>query len=574
VGIGTVVEFRILGPLEVVDREPLSLGGRKQQAVLAVLLLHRGEVVAADRLIEAIWAGRPPATAGKTLQVYVSNLRKALGGGLLVTQGRGYMLAVEPHQVDSDRFEKLAANGREALDRGDSTKARTWLVAGLRLWRGPALADFSYESFAQSEIARLDEVRTAALEYRIEADLRLGHHASLVPELEALVHEYPLRERLYEHLMLALYRSGRQVDALERYQRARRKLIDEFGVEPGPRLQEIQRAVLTHDPALDLPGRSPRPELPQREEQGGAGAGQRVAWGITVVVSFLKARASSFRALATRLPGLVSRLLTRPRHALRHASHLRLPPPVPRRFAAGRWLALGAGTMLILVVVVVLLATGGGHSGARAGTQAAVADWARISSPTAGGVYVRGERVATTFSCGGPAGGPRLTACIDSTGNDTAAGGSGQLDTSSIGLHRYWVAVSVKGGAKRTTSITYTVAQPVSASIETPLLTVFHGRTSLPLACSGGVPGLTCRGSLALKIARRKGATFQFQTVASSGYSVPAGATRSIPLSLLAAGQRALGRDRDHELQALATTTLSDGRTAERAIMLKRRRNA
>jgi DNA-binding SARP family transcriptional activator len=566
---GTVVEFRILGPLEVIDRDPLSLGGRKQQAVLVVLLLHRGEVVAADRLIEAIWAGRAPATAGKTLQVYVSNLRKALGDGPLVTQGRGYMLSVEPHQVDSDRFEELAAKGREALERGDANKARMWLLAALELWRGPALADFSYENFAQSEIARLEEVRMAALEYRIEADLRLGHHGSLVPELEALVHEHPLRERLYEHLMLALYRSGRQVDALERYQRARRKLIDEFGVEPGPRLQEVQRAVLTHDAALDLPGRPPGPGRPRSEEPEPARPGRWLASAIAVAVSFLKALASRLRALASTLPARVSRLIARARHALRHALQTRVRRETPRRFGAGGWIAVGASAVLILVVV--LLATGGGHSRARAGTHGTLAGWARISSPTPGGVYGLGERVATTFSCGEPSDSPRLTACDDSTGTDTVTGGSGQLDTSRLGLHRYWVAVRAKGGTTTTASITYTVAQPARASIESPLLSVFHGRTAIPLHCSGGGPGLTCRGSLALKIARRRGATFQFQTVASSAYSVPAGARRSIPLSLIAAAQLALGRDRNHELRVLATTTGSDGQTAERAITLRRR---
>jgi DNA-binding SARP family transcriptional activator len=568
---GTVVEFRILGPLEVVDREPLSLGGRKQQAVLAVLLLHREEVVAADRLIEAIWAGRPPATAGKTLQVYVSNLRKALGTGLLVTQGRGYMLAVEPHQVDSDRFEELAAKGREALERGDSTNARMWLLAALGLWRGPALADFSYESFAQSEIARLEEVRMTALEYRIEADLRLGHHASLVPELEALVHEHPLRERLYEHLMLALYRSGRQVDALERYQRARRKLIDEFGVEPGPRLQEIQRAVLTHDAALDLPEGSSRPELPQRAQRETARPERRLAWGVAAVLSFLEALASRLRALASRVPGVVSRLVAGPRRALRHASQTRLPPEAMRRFGTAGWLAVGAGAVLILVVV--LLATAGGRSGARAGTQGARPDWARISSPTAGGVYRRGEVVATTFSCGEPSVHVRLSACNDSTATDTVTGGSGQLDTSTIGVHRYSVVASVKGGATKTATITYTVAQPVSVSVGTSLLAVFHGRTAIPLKCSGGGAGLTCRGSLALKIARRRGATFQFQTVASSAYSVPAGARSSVPVSLVAVAQRALARNGNHELRVLATTTLSDGQTTERALTLRRRRH-
>jgi DNA-binding SARP family transcriptional activator len=257
---GAVLDFRILGPFEAVDHEPLSLGGHKQQAVLVILLLHRGEVVTADRLIEAVWDGDAPATASKTLQVYVSNLRKALGDGQLVTQGGGYLLQVGADQVDADRFATLAAKGRDALERAEPGQARTLLEAALALWRGPALADFAYRSFAQPEIARLEEAKLVALEDRIEADLQLGKHAALVPELEALVHEHPLRERLYEQLMVALYRSGRQVDALDRYQRARRELIEGFGIEPGPRLQEIQRAVLSHDGKLDLPAAPPGDE--------------------------------------------------------------------------------------------------------------------------------------------------------------------------------------------------------------------------------------------------------------------------------------------------------------------------
>lgn len=256
-----MLDFRILGPFEVADDQPLALGGRKQKAVLASLLLHRGEVVTADRLIDALWGERAPATAAKTVQVYVSNLRKALGDGHLVTRGGGYVLAVEPDQVDADRFTKLAASGREALERGEPQQAQALLHGALALWRGPALADFSYESFAEPEIARLEEARLAALEDRIEADLELGQHAALVPELEALAHEHPLRERLYELLMVALYRSGRQVDALDRYQRARTKLIEEFGIEPSPRLQETQRAVLSQDESLDLPNSAPRVRL-------------------------------------------------------------------------------------------------------------------------------------------------------------------------------------------------------------------------------------------------------------------------------------------------------------------------
>jgi DNA-binding SARP family transcriptional activator/ABC-type branched-subunit amino acid transport system substrate-binding protein len=260
-----VVEFRILGPLEVVDGDrPLVLGGPKQQALLAVLLLHRGETVSTDRLIDQLWGERAPATAAKTVQVYVSNLRKALGDGLLATRGHGYVLAPDPSQVDLDRFQAVVGDAREALEGGNARRASERLREGLAMWRGPPLADFAYEPFAQSEIARLEEARLAALEDRIDADLAMGEQAGLVSELEGLVRQQPLRERLHGQLMLALYRSGRQADALERYQQARRKLTDELGIEPGPALQELERAILNQDPALAAVHRRLRPRVPRR----------------------------------------------------------------------------------------------------------------------------------------------------------------------------------------------------------------------------------------------------------------------------------------------------------------------
>lgn len=252
-----VVEIRILGPLEVVeDGRPVVVAAPKVRALLAVLLLHRGEVVSTDRLIDALWGERASPTAAKTVQVYVSNLRKALGEGLLVTRGRGYMLQTAPGQTDVDRFEALVAQGREALEQeGDALTAAAVLRQALGVWRGPALADFAYEPFAHAEIARLEESRLAALEDRIDADLASGEHARIVGELEALVREHPLRERLCEQLMLALYRSGRQADALQTYREARRELLDELGLEPGRGLQALEQAILAHDPALDPPGR-------------------------------------------------------------------------------------------------------------------------------------------------------------------------------------------------------------------------------------------------------------------------------------------------------------------------------
>ncbi|MGH3606931.1 MAG: AfsR/SARP family transcriptional regulator, partial [Pseudonocardiaceae bacterium] len=251
-----MVEIRILGPLEVVEHDrPVVVGAPKVRALLGVLLLHRGEVVSTDRLIDALWGERASPTAAKTVQVYVSNLRKALGDGLLVTEGRGYVLRVQPGQVDVDRFEALVAQGRRALEQGDTPTAAAVLRKALGVWHGPALADFAYEPFAQAEIARLEEARLAALEDRIDADLASGEQARLVGELEGLVRENPLRERLRGQLMLALYRSGRQAEALQAYRDARRELLDELGLEPERALAELEQAILVHDPALDPPGR-------------------------------------------------------------------------------------------------------------------------------------------------------------------------------------------------------------------------------------------------------------------------------------------------------------------------------
>jgi YVTN family beta-propeller protein len=260
-----LLEFRILGPLEVVDGDrPLALGGPKQRALLAVLLLHRGGVVSTDRLIDELWGERPPARAAKSVQVYVSNLRKALGDGVLVTSGRGYSLRAVHGQLDLDRVEALVSEGREALGDGDAQRASDRLREALALWRGPSLADFAYESFAQGEAVRLEEERVAALEDRIDADLALSRHAALIGELEVLVREHPLRERLQAQLMLALYRSGRQADALARYQQARRELIDELGIEPGRELQDLERAILSQDPALGSPRRPAPPVVSGR----------------------------------------------------------------------------------------------------------------------------------------------------------------------------------------------------------------------------------------------------------------------------------------------------------------------
>jgi DNA-binding SARP family transcriptional activator len=237
------MEFRILGPLEVLERDVAQpLGAAKQRAVLAILILHRGELVSADRLADELWGERPPATAAKTLQGYISRLRKTLGDDLLRTRGRGYVLMLPSGELDLDEFERLTREGRIALSDGDAATAAERLRGALALWRGPPLADFTYEPFAQAEIARLEETRLASVEDRIDADLGLGRHDQLVAELERLVREYPGRERLRGQLMLSLYRAGRQADALECYRVGRRAMIDELGIEPGRALQDLEAA--------------------------------------------------------------------------------------------------------------------------------------------------------------------------------------------------------------------------------------------------------------------------------------------------------------------------------------------
>jgi DNA-binding SARP family transcriptional activator len=251
------MRFRILGPLEVEDDGgELPLGGPKPRALLAVLLLHPNEVVPADRLIDELWGGDSRQGGAGALRVNVARLRKALPDGVLTTRSPGYSIRVAPDELDLHRFERLVDEGRGLLARGLAADASQRLREALSLWRGPALADFAYESFAQPAIARLDEIRLAATELRIEADLALGRHDELVGELEALVAEHPLRERFRACLMTALYRSGRQAEALDAYQHARRALVDELGIEPSPGLQELERAILRQDPALEIASRT------------------------------------------------------------------------------------------------------------------------------------------------------------------------------------------------------------------------------------------------------------------------------------------------------------------------------
>jgi len=243
------VQFQILGPLEVRDGERLlPLGGAKQRGVLALLLIHGNEVVSRQRLIDELWGDEPPRTAANVIQVYVSQLRKALSPAVLLTRGRGYMLRVEPEELDLRRFERLAEQAREA----EPAAAAETLREALSLWRGAPLADLHDESFGHVEIARLEELRLSVLELRIDADLAVGRHGEVVGELERLAEEYPLRERLRGQLMLALYRSGRQAEALEVFKKARALLVEQLGIEPSAALKELELAILRHDPRLEL----------------------------------------------------------------------------------------------------------------------------------------------------------------------------------------------------------------------------------------------------------------------------------------------------------------------------------
>jgi DNA-binding SARP family transcriptional activator len=240
------LEFRILGPLEVVERgRVLTLGGPKQRALLALLLTNANEVVSSDRLIDELWGVEPPINAANTLQFHISRLRKTLATNAIVTREPGYVLRVGPDELDLFRFERLVDDAHAS-----PADAGRLLRDALRLWRGPALTDVAHESFAQVEALRLEELRLVALERRIDADLALGVHAELVAELESLVRAHPLRERFRGQLMLALYGSGRQADALDVYRQTRHLLISELGVEPSPSLQELERAILQHDRSL------------------------------------------------------------------------------------------------------------------------------------------------------------------------------------------------------------------------------------------------------------------------------------------------------------------------------------
>ena len=255
------MNFDILGPIGIRDAEggEIRIPAGLERSLFALLLINRGEVVSTDRIIEALWGEHPPGTAAKAVQGYVSHLRRVLdperaaGGadGPLLTRAPGYVLRVDADAVDATRFERLAASGSGALEEGVAADALAAFDEALGLWRGAVLAEFAFDDFAQGEIHRLEDLRLVALEDRAEALLQLGRNAEVVAELDSLVAEHPLRERLRARLMLALYRTGRQADALQVYRDGRRLLSGELGLEPGPELQRLEQAILAQDPELD-----------------------------------------------------------------------------------------------------------------------------------------------------------------------------------------------------------------------------------------------------------------------------------------------------------------------------------
>jgi len=284
------IEFAILGPLEATQNEkPIALGGPRQRALLAVLLVHANEVMSAERLIDELWGPDAPAGAQHNLQVYVSGLRKALEperapgapAEVLVTRTPGYVMRVDAEEFDRLRFERLVAEGRQALSEEDPAGAAKQLCQALDLWRGPALVDFAYEAFAQAEAARLEELRVTALEDRIQAELALGRNSELIGELEVLARANPLRERLWAHWMLALYRSGRQSEALRTYQELRAHLADELGITPSPELVALEEAIVLQKPELDWVPIATPPRSRRRETDAYATTRRRVAVPLT-----------------------------------------------------------------------------------------------------------------------------------------------------------------------------------------------------------------------------------------------------------------------------------------------------
>ncbi|MBV8160534.1 MAG: AfsR/SARP family transcriptional regulator [Acidimicrobiia bacterium] len=248
------MQVRLLGPLEVLgdEGEPVALGGAKERALLAALAVHRGQVLSEDRLVDTLWGGEPPRTAARTLQSYLSRLRKALNGAdvRLESHRGGWALRVAPDAVDVTRVEAVAADARSRAASGDQLGAALAFGEALQAWRGRPLEEFADQPWAVLEATRLEELRQLLVEERIDAELACGRHAELAGQLEALCRTHPLRERLWGQRMLALYRSGRQAEALRVYQELRRTLGEELGIDPNPTVARLEQAILSHDPAL------------------------------------------------------------------------------------------------------------------------------------------------------------------------------------------------------------------------------------------------------------------------------------------------------------------------------------
>jgi DNA-binding SARP family transcriptional activator len=258
------MEFLILGPLEVSeDGRKLALGGPKQRAVLAHLILRTNRVVPADLLIDGLWGEEPPESARNTLQTYVYRLRRLLGDGRIEGRDGGYVLVAAIDEVDAARFEALVKQGKAQVANDPGAAAAT-LSDALSLWRADAVADVTDEPSLRGEAARLEELRLSATEHRIAAEIEMGGHSTVVSELDALTARYPLRERMWANLMLALYRLGRQAEALAAYQRARQVLADELGTEPSRELQRLNDQILRRDPSLGLSERVRQTVRPSR----------------------------------------------------------------------------------------------------------------------------------------------------------------------------------------------------------------------------------------------------------------------------------------------------------------------
>ena len=299
------MRFAVLGALEVsANGASLSLGGRKQRTLLAILLLHANERVSRDRLVDALWGDCPPPSADVSLDTYVYRLRKLIGHERLVRTAGGYLLRVEPGELDVDQFERLIGIAGRAMDAGDHRGAAAALGEGLALWRGSAWADLLDQPLADGEPRRLEELRLSALESRIDAELAMGRGPELVPELEQLASEHPLRERLLAALMLALYRAGRQTAALDVFRAARDRLVDELGLEPGPELHELQRRILQHDPSLAKPRRVLR-RRPSTHRAVASFVALAVAAAVTVAAVLSSGTPRAGRALGPGTNGLL-----------------------------------------------------------------------------------------------------------------------------------------------------------------------------------------------------------------------------------------------------------------------------